>query len=126
MEAYTDLCGPIDEEIFTPELVREGAFVPMRTKFILTGLRKEELKEIGKYQEQTAGVYRELLTGPEFTRMIATHKGLQDPEGYSEKFLEEPKYFSALLIFCQAQGIPFPPYLRRLIGDRGKTAGTDG
>ena len=25
---YTDLCGPIDEEIFTPELVREGSLCP--------------------------------------------------------------------------------------------------
>lgn len=117
---YTDLCGPIDEEIFTPELVREGSLCPHEDYVYFNWPTKEELKEIGKYQEQTAGVYRELLTGPEFTRMIATHKGLQDPEGYSEKFLEEPRYFSALLIFCQAQGIPFPPYLRRLIGTEGR------
>ena len=35
-------------------------------------------------------------------------------------FLEKPKYFSALLIFCNAQGIPFPHYLRELIGTDGK------
>ena len=70
--------------------MREGSLCPHEDYVYFNWPTKEELKEIGKYQEQTAGVYRELLTGPEFTRMIATHKGLQDPEGYSEKFLEEP------------------------------------
>ena len=117
---YTDLCGPIDEEIFTPELVREGSLCPHEDYICFNWPAKEELEEIRTYQEQTAAVYRELLTGPEFTRMIATHKGLQYPEKYSETFLEKPKYFSALLIFCNAQGIPFPHYLRELIGTDGK------
>ena len=117
---YTDLCGPIDEEIFTPELVREGSLCPHEDYICFNWPAKEELEEIRTYQEQTAAVYRELLTGPEFTRMIATHKGLQYPEEYSETFLEKPKYFSALLIFCNAQGIPFPHYLRELIGTDGK------
>lgn len=31
-----------------------------------------------------------------------------------------PSISLPLLIFCQAQGIPFPPYLRRLIGTEGR------
>ena len=52
--------------------------------------------------------------------MIASHKGLQWPEEYSEQFLDNPRYFSSLLIFCEAQGIPFSKYLRELIGTEGK------
>ena len=117
---YIDLCGPIDEEIFTPELVREKSLCPHEDYVYFNWPAKEELEEIQAYQENTAKVWDALLRGEAFTRMIATHRGLREPEQYSEKFLDNPKYFSALLIFCQAQGIPLPPYLKRLIGTKGR------
>lgn len=117
---YIDLCGPIDEEISTPELVREGSLCPHEDYVYFNWPAGDELREIEEYQKKTAKVRDELLADREFARMVASHKGLADPEGYSEKFLDDPKYFSALLIFCQAQGIPFSPYLKELIGTRGK------
>ncbi len=117
---YVDLCGPIDEEIFTPELVREGSLCPHEDYIYFNWPTGDELKEIKEYHKKTAKIWDELLESHEFTQMIASHKGLADPEGYSEKFLDNPRYFSALLIFCQAQGIPFSPYLKELIGTQGK------
>lgn len=117
---YIDLCGPIDEEIFTPELVREGSLCPHEDYIYFSWPTREELDEIKAYQKKTDGMRHLLLTGEKFTRMVASHRGLQEPEAYSETFLDHPKYFSALLIFCQAQGIPLPQYLRELIGTDGK------
>ena len=117
---YIDLCGPIDEEITTPELVREGSLCPHEDYIYFNWPAGDELREIEEYQKKTAKVRDELLADREFARMVASHKGLADPKGYSEKFLDDPKYFSALLIFCQAQGIPFSPYLKELIGTQGK------
>lgn len=117
---YIDLCGPIDEEIFTPELVREGSLCPHEDYVYFNWPVKEELDEIEKYQKKTEEIRNAVLTGEAFTRMIASHKGLADPEGYSEQFLENPAYFSALLIFCQAQKIPLPVCLKELIGTKGR------
>ena len=117
---YIDLCGPIDEEIFTPELVREGSLCPHEDYIYFNWPSREELAEIEAYQKKEREIWEKLLTGSRFTEMIATHRGLRNPEEYSEKFLDDPKYFSALLIFCQAQDIPFPSYLRELIGTEGK------
>ena len=117
---YIDLCGPIDEEIFTPELVREGSLCPHEDYVYFSWPTREELDEIKAYQKKTDGMRHLLLTGEGFTRMVASHRGLQEPEAYSETFLDHPKYFSSLLIFCQAQGIPLPQYLRELIGTDGK------
>ena len=122
---YIDLCGPIDEEIFTPELVREGSLCPHEDYIYFNWPSREELAEIEAYQKKEREIWEKLLTGSRFTEMIATHRGLRNPEEYSEKFLDDPKYFSALLIFCQAQDIPFPSYLRELIGHRGKAAKAD-
>ena len=93
----------------------------MRTMFNFNWPTKEELKEIGKYQEQTgrhipgasdrSGIY------PDDRPPIRDCRIRKDTVRNSWR---SPKYFSALLIFCQAQGIPFPPYLRRLIGTEGR------
>ena len=120
---YIDLCGPIDEEIFTPELVKEGSLCPHEDYVYFNWPVKEELAEIKKYQDETEKIRNAILTGDSFTRMIASHKGLANPEEYGERFLDNPKYFSALLIFCQAQGIPFSPYFRELIGTKGRLPG---
>ena len=117
---YIDLCGPIDEEIFTPELVKEGSLCPHEDYVYFNWPAKEELEEVKKYQKKTEEIRNAFLTGEAFTRMIAAHKGLADPEGYSDQFLENPEYFSALLIFCQAQKIPLPAYLKELIGKKGR------
>lgn len=117
---YMDLCGPIDEEIFTPELVREGSLCPHEDYVYFNWPAREELEEISEYQRRTEKVRNAILTGDGFVRMIAAHKGLKHPEEYSERFLDNPNYFSALLIFCQAEGIPFSPYLKKLIGTKGR------
>ena len=39
-----------------------------------------------------------------FTQMIASHKGLADPEGYSEKFLDNPRYFFCASDFLSGAG----------------------
>ena len=117
---YIALCGPIDEEIFTPELVKEGSLCPHEDYIFFNWPAREELRQIEDYQKKEEAVRNRLLTGSRFTDMIATHRGLRSPEEYSERFLDNPKYFSALLIFCQTQQIPFPAYLRELIGAEGR------
>lgn len=117
---YIDLCGPIDEEIFTPELVREGSLCPHEDYIYFNWPEKEELDRIEEYQKKTEELCRKLLDGKRLAQMIAAHAGLQDPGAYSETFLDHPKYFSALLIFCQDQGIPVAHGLKELIGAEGR------
>ena len=100
---YMDLCGPIDEEIFTPELVREGSLCPHEDYVYFNWPAREELEEISEYQRRTEKVRNAILTGDGFVQMIAAHKGLKNPEEYSERFLDNPNYFSARL-----RVFPFP------------------
>ena len=46
VEAVHRLCGPIDEEIFTPELVREGSLCPHEDYIYFNWPSREELAEI--------------------------------------------------------------------------------
>lgn len=117
---YLDLCGPIDEEIFTPELVREGSLCAHQDYLYFNWPAKEELQAVQDFADHAGACVAELSADPEFARLVATHQGLLNPESYGEIFLENPKYFSSLLIFLHAKGISFSPYLKALTGTTEK------
>ena len=116
---YMDLCGPIDEEIFTPELVKEGSLCPHQDYVYFNWPKDDEIRIVKEYTERTKIVVEELSHDREFIRMVANHRGILDPEEYSEFFLDRPKYFSSILIFLHAAGVPFSGYLIELTGTKG-------
>ena len=122
---YIDLCGPIDEEIFTPELVCEGSLCPHEDYVYFNWPTKAELDKIQTQQQAVQELYDALLADRTFTDSIASHKGLHCGEACSEFFLDHPEYFSSLLIFCQAQNVAFSPYLKELIGTKGRLPDLD-
>ena len=81
---YTDLCGPIDEEIFTPELVKEGSLCPHQDYVYFNWPKDDEIRVVKEYTQQTKAVVEELSHDREFIRMIANHRGILAPEEYSE------------------------------------------
>lgn len=117
---YIDMCGPIDEEIFTPELVKEGSLCPHQDYVYFNWPTKEETHAAETYLKKAGQVVEEIKQDREFVQMIAAHEGLLNPMEYSEKFLDHPKYFSSILIFLQEMGVPFSRYLKELLGTKGK------
>ncbi|MBS6396984.1 MAG: DEAD/DEAH box helicase family protein [Clostridiales bacterium] len=117
---YTDLCGPIDEEIFTPELVKEGSLCPHQDYVYFNLPTKEEAQAVREFTEDAGKIVEELKADSEFVRMIAAHRGVLAPTEYAEEFLENPKYFSSILIFLHEMNVPFSSYLTDLTGTRGR------
>lgn len=117
---YIDLCGPIDEEIFTPELVKEGSLCPHQDYVYFNWPLKDEISAVEEYTKRAEAVMQELVEDREFARMIASHRGILAPKEYSEEFLDKPKYFSSILIFLHSAGIPFSGYLKELTGTKGR------
>lgn len=113
---YTDLCGPIDEEIFTPELVREGSLCPHEDYIYFNWPTQQEVSAIQAHYQRVGQLRDWLMADERLMQAVASHPGLQQPEGYSEVFLEHPRYFAALLMYCQAQGIPFSRRLKEILG----------
>lgn len=113
---YIDLCGPIDEEIFTPELVKENSLCPHQDYVYFNWPTAQELASVEEYKKGVRECMEELMADEGFARTAASHKGLSAPEENAEFFLDHPAYFSSLLIFLNAKQIPFSPYLKELTG----------
>ncbi len=117
---YTDLCGPIDEEIFTPELVKDKNLCPHQDYVYFNYPTEEELNTVRAFRQNIKEVFNYLSKDTQLLAAIQTHKGLSDEKGYSEFFLDRPAYFSSLLIYLNSHHVPLSAYLRNLIGTKGK------
>ena len=117
---YTDLCGPIDEEIFTPELVKAKNLCPHQDYVYFNYPTEEELETVHKFRQNIKDVFAFLRSDAELLSVIRSHKGLTAEKEYSEFFLDRPAYFSSILIYLNAHRVPLSGYLRSLIGTKGK------
>lgn len=117
---YTDLCGPIDEEIFTPELVKDKNLCPHQDYVYFNYPTEEELSAVRAFRQNIKDVFIHLSKDDNLLSAVRSHKGLSDEKGYTEFFLEKPAYFSSLLIYLNSHQVPLSSYLRNLIGTKGK------
>ncbi len=115
-ERYIGLCGPIDEEIIVPELVKEGSLCPHQDYVYFNMPTKEEEEAVKRFAEEAAKKAAELFGDEEFANLISTHRGLLAPKKCADLFLEKPEYLSALLIFLQAKNIAFSGELLKMLG----------
>jgi len=117
---YIDLCGPIDEEIFTPELVKEGSLCPHQDYIYFNWPTAEEKKAIEEYSVYATQMIVTLVKEQQFVNVIASHVALANPMEYIEKLLDNPAHFMAMLAFLNEAGVELNPYLLQLTGKKGK------
>ena len=106
-DRYIGMCGPIDAEITIPELVKEGSLCPHQDYVWLSYPDREEEKRIREFRLEADQMFQSLLEDETLRAAAASHRGLSDCEKNADRMLEDPAYLSALLIYCQAAGIPF-------------------
>lgn len=115
-ERYIGLCGPIDEEIIVPELVKEGSLCPHQDYVYFNMPTADEESAVKKFTEDAFTEADALFRDEEFTRYISSHKGLSAPNEYTDLFIQNPEYLSSLLIFLQAKDIVFSKKLISMLG----------
>ena len=114
-ERYCNMCGPVDEEISVPELVKEGSLCPHQDYVYFNYPSKEEEAMVQAFRQQAETMYLRFMEDAAFTDAIQTHAALQNADLFADSMLEKPSYLSALLIFCQAKKIAFSPKWLRLL-----------
>lgn len=115
-ERYLQLCGPIDLEIFSPELVHEGSLCPHQDYVYLSYPTLEELKSIEQFKDNAQACINQILELEYFSSIIMSHQGLQSPETFD--FLETPEAFTSWLVVLNYLHLSYPHYLDKLIGKK--------
>ncbi len=119
-DRYVSLCGPIDEEIIVPELVKEGSLCPHQDYVYFNMPTKEESEAVVGFRQDAQEIGRQILENQEFTMMVSRHVGVCNPTMHMEQLLDKPEYLSSILVFLNEKGIPFSNELMRMLGAKGR------
>ncbi len=105
-QRYIELCGPIDEEISVPELVRHGELCPHQDYIMLTPPERNEAALIREFRKQVARLIDEIIQDPFMTKLITGHPWITNAESHMEEILSSPAYYSSMVIYLRAARQP--------------------
>lgn len=113
---YEGLCGPIDLEIGTPELVRNGDLCPHQDHVILSTPTEDVLRLLDERRRAIFALQQDLRADEELLDELEAHPWLATPEAHVEPILEAPEMLSAVLVLLASAGRRLPPAPLKLLG----------
>ncbi|MDX2071900.1 MAG: DEAD/DEAH box helicase family protein [Haliscomenobacter sp.] len=113
---YHELCGEIDEIIYTPELVAAGDLCPHQDYLYLCIPSEAASLELQDFHRAVVDFTEGLQHNYRFINLLKEHPWLNQPELYAEAIYENPAYFSALLIGLEGLGKVAPVSALGIIG----------
>ncbi|MBW3090152.1 DEAD/DEAH box helicase family protein [Bifidobacterium miconisargentati] len=119
-ERYITLCGDIDEEIATPELVKQGNLCPHQDFVMLNYPTPSETAVIKRYRIKVAKAVESIIEGELFVRIIAA-AGIaaddrQRQRSIPEAIYDYPDEYCALMILMgKRRDMTVPKRLVRLV-----------
>ncbi len=103
-ERYTELCGPIDEEISIPELVKAGTLCPHQDYVWMVNIDRTEQQRISQFMDGVALVCRTLFDDDDFILLVREHPLLTDPS-LLQRISKRPESLIALLSFLNEKAL---------------------
>ncbi|MBU2948154.1 DEAD/DEAH box helicase family protein [Zobellia uliginosa] len=105
LKKYFELCGPIDDEIAVPDLVKNGDLCPHQDFIHFSKPSEAQIKYIVEYRENIIAFMHELKADKSFQTLVLEHPFYRNTEEVLEEIYDKPSFLSALLIFLNAAGI---------------------
>jgi superfamily II DNA or RNA helicase len=119
-ENYKSMCGPIDAEISVPELVQEKNLCPHQDYVYLNSLSTEEMTVVFKFRSAVRAFIKRLKGDEEFAEALLSHPSLINPEGNVEAILDDPEFYSSIIVYLDAVGRGVPKALCKVLSVRTK------
>jgi superfamily II DNA or RNA helicase len=104
-QRYQELCGPIDAEISVPELVLQGDLCPHQDYIYFTLPRDVEAEKLARFHGEVRSFVRGLPERDEFKTALLEHAWIARPEEHVEAILDDPSFFSSILIYLHELGV---------------------
>lgn len=102
---YEQLCGPIDEEISVPELVKAKTLCAHQDFVWACDATADEKKQIKDHDERVAVLLSTLFENDEFESIVLSHPWLQKA-GIEADIIKQPEIAISILSFLQAKSLP--------------------
>ena len=115
-QRYEQLCGPIDEEIFAPELVAAGNLCPHQDYVYVTKPSQEEEQEIGALRRRGNEVLLDLQRQGILAQLAEDLGRLTDEQ--LQVALDDEEDFYALKILLAAAGYPLAPHIQAILSEK--------
>ncbi|MBP60305.1 MAG: restriction endonuclease subunit R [Planctomycetaceae bacterium] len=115
-QRYQELCGPIDSLISVPELVKQGDLCPHQDYIYFSTPTKLEREQLQSFREATTGLASRLKNNQAFVQAVRSHPWIRGTSNHVREILEEPAFFSSLLIFLHDVQLEVPVHALELLG----------
>ncbi|PCJ58138.1 MAG: hypothetical protein COA79_14055 [Planctomycetota bacterium] len=113
-ERYEALCGPIDEEISVPELVKANVLCPHQDYVWFVALQYTEKEKVKKHHEMAELWFGEICFDPIFVGMILNHTWVVSETVDESELVKEPDLVLALFAYLNVIQIDLPKTLLRV------------
>lgn len=110
---YEELCGPIDDEISVPELVKAGTLAPHQDFVYLVSPTDEESRSAADYDRTVDEALQELAWDEEFLRSVEEHPWVLQSK--PESILDDPELAVSLLVVLKGSRSALPETLLELL-----------
>ncbi len=112
---YEELCGPIDEEIGVPELVRVGTLCPHQDYVWALPPSPRDVVTVREYDAAVASLLEDLSRDDRLLSAVESHPWVHGESLAAEDVLQDPEFAVSLLVYLKARGRSFPDPLVRLL-----------
>lgn len=97
-QRYKALCGVVDAEITVPELVLEKNLCVHQDYVHFSAPTPDEAEQIRAFRRDVDDFVQDFLVDPDFIPSLYTHPWLVSPHAMVENILDNPEYFSSMLV----------------------------
>ena len=105
---YEQLCGPIDEEISVPELVKAETLCAHQDFVWAVDVTANEKEKIREFDGRVKQLCASLLANHTFMAICQSHKWLCNPEQYAQEIAKDLHLLIAILSLLKHQNIQIP------------------
>lgn len=117
-QRYIELNGPVDTEISVPELVVEGDLCPHQDYVYFTLPTEKENKSILDFRQNIEKLFQDIKKDETIIKAIENYPIWQNPTENLDWIYSNLSYYSACLIFLNANEIEIPVTHLEVIGDK--------
>jgi superfamily II DNA or RNA helicase len=113
---YAAICGTVDEEISTPELVKAKNLCPHQDFIYLCEPTAQERAELEKFERGITAVLADVALNEAFLQAVRQHPVLANPAEHIDELLGDSDYFLSLAVFLKHSTGIAPEELLRAFG----------